>query len=161
MQDQPPSWSDDDDDQGMESLSETDDGFSLNSHRSVNEAPVEAQRRGSIGSDFVATDDESDLVVSVPHTPTRRRLRPSVTETTLNARAMMDDPSLLAVSSSTGTSAAQPEFDSSAVLLTKPSIDELTVFDEDQGVMIMANTPPPKERAVTRETQDDTTVKRR
>jgi hypothetical protein len=146
----------------MESLSETDDGFSLGSNRSANDPvlPTQRDRNGSIGSELVPTDDESDLVVSVPHTPTRRRLRPSATETTLNARAMMDDPSQRITLPQAAVSDEQPLFDSSAILLTKPSLDEMTVFDEDNGVMIMADTPP-NDHAISRSTLQDDTIKRK
>ena len=129
----------------MESMSETDDGFSLTSDRSATHSPgaVRREQSVSINSDLVITDDESELVVSVPPTPTRRRLRPSATETTLNARAMMDDPSLHPLSPQLPSTVDQPLFDSSAVLLSKPSLGELAAFDEEHGVMIMTDTPPP------------------
>lgn len=156
------SWSDDDDDPGMESLSETDDGLSLGSNRGANDPlrSVQLDRGGSMESESVPTDDESDLVISVPPTPTRRRLRPSATETTLNARAMMDDPAQRITSPPASAAEEQPLFDSSAVLLTKPSLDEVTVFDEDNGVMIMSDTPP-NAHAISRATSQDDTIKRK
>ena len=129
----------------MESLSETDDGFSAPSN---GEGPVLGhstgrQRSGSVGSSLLATDDEADLIVSVPPTPTRRRLRPSATETTLNARAMMDDPFThrgIADKVASGTDGISAE--ASTIILNNRNADDDVIFDDDEpGVLVRPPSP--------------------
>jgi len=73
---------------------------------------------------------------------------------------MMDDPAQRITSPPASAAEEQPLFDSSAVLLTKPSLDEVTVFDEDNGVMVMSDTPP-NDHAISRATSQDDTIKRK
>jgi hypothetical protein len=145
IQDQPPTWSDDEADPGMESLSETDDGFSVpsNNEDSGSALPAGRLRSSSAGSSLLATDDEADLIISVPPTPTRRRLRPSATETTLNARAMMDDPFIhrdLAGKAVSGTDGDLAE--ASTIILDKRNADDDVMSDDDEpGVLVRPPSP--------------------
>lgn len=145
IQDQPPTWSDDEADPGMESLSETDEGFSVppGSDHPGSAHPIGRQRSGSVGSSLLATDDEADLVISVPPTPTRRRLRPSATETTLNARAMMSDSFTRRVSADQTVSETDDGLaDASTVILTKRNAnDDVISDDEEPGVMVRPPSP--------------------
>lgn len=133
IQEQPTFWNDDED--GMESLSE--DGFSAPSIRNERNSTktgtteeiddIVSRHRDSLTS----TDDESDMVPSVPHTPTRRRLRPSATESTLNARAMMDEPFILP------SSVQQPtDLDSSPIVLPSYETTEEGPYDDEFGVLV-------------------------
>jgi hypothetical protein len=146
----------------MESLSETDDGFSVPSNQEDTTSADHSgrQRSGSVGSSLLATDDEAELMDSVPATPTRRRLRPSATETTLNARAMMDDLFKLRVHTDQNISETDSgPVDASTVILSKRTAEDDVVFDDEEpGVLVRL--PSPIDPAATQLETSHETVKR-
>lgn len=166
IQDHHPSWSDEDD-PGIESFSETDDGFSMPPSASRGNDPATRSTTTTTTKnpsfepyDFDESDEESDRLPSVPPTPTRRRLRPSATETTLNARAMNDDPLTrpvtAAATTTTTTMAFRPPGDSmttdstglgsSTVVLNRSEATEpdqhTSLQMDDMGVMVESESLP-------------------